>query len=138
MIYHKNKHIFCAILIFIFLLYRICIPLSFADSCSFRVSPSTPTRTTISTHNFILQPTQFTIEMLGSHYNSLITNTTPNITLSKLTFSFLYAIQTNYLVQHFFVNAHQIEIQGNSLKKSHFYIICYIHHKDGKKSMSSN
>lgn len=133
--YNYKVYIF---FVFIFLLYKICIPLSFADSCSFSAHTTTSTGTTISSHYFILEPTQCTFEMLGTHYNSLISNTTPNVTFFKYAFSFLYIIQPNYLIRHFFVNSHKIEIQGNSLKKSHFYIICYIHHKDGKKLIPSN
>lgn len=136
--HRKCTHIFCLIFAIFFLINGICPTPCNADSSSFDTQKTTSTSSIFSSHHFIPEPEQCTLEMLGQDCTVSITNTSRNINLLKYAFSFLYIQPFASLKKHVLNNSYHIENQGNLLKIPHFYIICYIHHKDGKKQMSSN
>ena len=134
----KYTCIFCLIFAIFFLINGICPTPSNAHSSSFSTQNTTSTSRTLSSHHFIPEPEQCTLEMLGQNCSVSITNTSRNTNLLKYTFSFLYILPIALLRKQSLSNSYNVENQGNPLKIPHFYIMCYIHHKDGKKQMSSN
>ena len=131
--YHKRK--LCLLFIFIFFIYGICTSFDNTESCTFNANTST--RSSFLSHYFIPEPTQCTFEMLGNNYCTYLTSTNFNLNSSKYIFHFLYAIPCNPLSNYLFFHLCKIELARNPLRKSHFYTIEYIHHKDGKKLFNS-
>lgn len=134
---HKAYSALLSILFAVLFLFNgICPPNGGTDLLSSCTTTDGFAREITSTQHQISSPEQCTLEMLGRTSSITLSNSTKNTNPPKYNSSFPYAIADSIFLFFLFLFLYGVYSQWNPLWISHFYIICYIHRKDGKKAPS--